>query len=120
MTPGRGVVALLIDLAHREPVAALHATSEGMTDSPHLRGLSTTGAPALETHPTRTPTATEPHRLTFSASNSMRRTASASRTYGRFAVGPSRARSWTPMPYSTLPKNRRRTNKKRSTTRTGG
>ena len=43
MTPGRGVVALLIDLAHREPVAALHATSEGMTDSPHLRGLSTTG-----------------------------------------------------------------------------
>ena len=36
-----------------------------MTDSPHLRGLSTTGAPALETHPTRTPTPTEPHRLHF-------------------------------------------------------
>jgi hypothetical protein len=63
MTPARGAVAPLIDLAHREPVAALHAEREGMTDSPtsgpvHSRGTGT-GACAPNAHAHDRP---EPHR----------------------------------------------------------
>ena len=76
---------LLIDLAHREPVVALHAQSEGMTDSP-TGGLSIAGAPALEqcTRPEPPNTGVAP--ITFSGLNSVRRPASASRTCGRCAV----------------------------------
>src|SRR5215208_1004151 len=95
-------------------------TSEGMTDSP-ARGLSTAGAPALEhaSNLFRTPNATEPHRLVFSALNSVRRPASASRTYGRCAVGPS-GRSLTPTPHPGAPKSRRRTAKRKITQQNSG
>ena len=59
-----------------------------MTDSP-TGGLSTAGEPALE-HALGPPDPSpdqEPTAPPFLRLNSMRRAASASRTYGRFAVG---------------------------------
>ena len=71
------------------------------------------GAPALEhAHPTRAPKRTEPHRLAFSAPNSVRRPASASRTYGRCAVDPP-GRSLTPTPPCGAPNSRRRSTRKK-------
>jgi hypothetical protein len=56
---------------------------EGMNRQPSHPGLSTTGTPVLETdHRPRLNHAQEPDHLS-SAVNSMRRAASASRTYGR-------------------------------------
>jgi hypothetical protein len=44
-----GVIAFLIDLVDCEPVATHHAATrgEGMTDSPHIRGLSCRRKPRL-------------------------------------------------------------------------
>ena len=102
----------LIDPAHREPVAALHAAprGEGMTDSPHAGPVHQPGTPALEHAPD--PPTTEHHGAApttlFSALNSVRRAASASRTSGRYAVGPA-GRSLTPTPTPARPTSRRRT-----------
>ena len=89
MTPTPGEVAPSDRPRPTAPVAALHAATrgEGMTDSPHP-GLSTTGKPDWSTHPTThdNPLGATPTPY-FSAVNSMRRTASASRTFGRYAVG---------------------------------
>ena len=83
-----------------------------MTDSPPP-GLSTAGAPALEHAPDpETHHRPEPHRLVFSALNSMRRPASASRTYGRCAVDPP-GRSLTPTPHCGAPETRQRTTRKK-------
>ena len=80
----------LIDLAHREPVAALHAAHTRRRDDrqPPPRGLSTSRDPGPGAAPdphTRAPTGATPTILS-SALNSVRRPASASRTCGRCAV----------------------------------
>ncbi len=58
-----GMVAPLIDLVHREPVAAHHgATTSGekMTDIPHKGPVDQPGHPALEQHHTHTADPPEP------------------------------------------------------------
>ena len=107
----------MIDLAHREAVAALHATSEGMTDSPS-RGLSTsrgagTGARTRPRAIAPTGARTDTNLLPL---NSVRRPASASRTCGRCAVDPP-GRSLTPTPHRGAPTSRRRTPRKKINTR---
>jgi hypothetical protein len=91
----------LIDPAHHDPVAALHAAlprrrddRQPLTGPVHHRAIS----PGARTSTTHADTLERPnHRPSISASASMRRAASTSRTSGRFAVGPA-GRSWTPTP----------------------
>ena len=85
-----------------------------MTDSPHLWACPTsraTGAGA-RTRKDIAANTRSPQTRVFSALNSVRRPASASRTYGRYAVDPP-GRSLTPTPHPSAPKNRRRTGKEK-------
>ena len=87
MTPGTAWSPPLIDLAHRELSQHSMPQSEGMTDSPHGPvHHRDTGTGACTRPPA--PEHKEPRHSHFSALNSVRRPASASRTYGRCAVGP--------------------------------
>src|SRR3954447_4456626 len=87
-----------------------------MTDSPHRGPVHQPGHRHWSTHPTSTPShrPEPPPTRTFSALNSVRRLASASRTYGRCAVDPA-GPSLTPTPHRGAPTSRRRNPGKRST-----
>src|SRR4051812_5010174 len=72
-----------------------------MTDSPRQRACPPAGTPALEQHqPHPEHTTGDPEPSDPSAAHSMRRPATASRTYGRYRGRPA-GRSLTPPPTST-------------------
>src|SRR5689334_8185980 len=91
-----------------------------MTDNPHTGPVHQPGHRHWSTHTRpRAPKRTEPHRLAFSAPNSVRRPASASRTYGRCAVDPP-GRSLTRRLPAARPTAGEEAPERRSTTRTTG